>query len=269
MNLIKKIYNIYHNITIVILLPKYLKDYLKPEVGKEYNVGVSLKLKILFRFMRNNHKITTASNWAEHLELAKCILTIPKRVKGDVIECGSYMGGSSANLSILCSIVKRKLIVCDSFEGLPPVKKTDKRHSIASTGRIDEYAEGMFCGNLKTVKKNIKDYGDIKSCVFVKGWFDDTLPKLDKTFVVAFVDVDLKESLKTCIINIWPKLVKGGRMYCHEAEHLNNVSLFFNPVWWNKYVSKEKPPGFVGAGTGLPLFIGSNQGSSIGFANKL
>ena len=39
--------------------------------------------------------------------------------EGVVVECGCYLGGSTANLSLICQAVGRELIVYDSFEGLP------------------------------------------------------------------------------------------------------------------------------------------------------
>jgi hypothetical protein len=43
------------------------------------------------------------------------------------------------------------------------------------------------------------------------------------------------------------------------------VKLFFDSPWWNEHVGGN-PPGFVGAGTGLPLEI--VRGSELGYAQK-
>ena len=40
-------------------------------------------------------------------------------MEGVVVECGCFLGGSTANLSLVCEVVGRELIVYDSFEGLP------------------------------------------------------------------------------------------------------------------------------------------------------
>ena len=39
---------------------------------------------------------------------------------------------------------------------------------------------------------------------------EDTLPKLDSPVVLAFLDVDLEDSLATCVRNLWPHIVDGG-----------------------------------------------------------
>ena len=38
---------------------------------------------------------------------------------GDVVECGCYACASSAKLSIIAKLLRKKLVVFDSFEGLP------------------------------------------------------------------------------------------------------------------------------------------------------
>jgi O-methyltransferase len=42
-----------------------------------------------------------------------------------VVECGTYAGGSTANLSLVCALVGRELEVFDSFEGLPDPEARD------------------------------------------------------------------------------------------------------------------------------------------------
>lgn len=86
--------------------------------------------------------------------------------------------------------------------------------------------------------------------------------------MVAFVDVDLRKSLETCVRYIWPKLHKGCIMFCHEAPHMSNVRLFFDKNWFLREFG-ESAPCFWGAGTGLPLLRGSNLvGSALGYSIK-
>ena len=44
---------------------------------------------------------------------------MPPELKGDVVECGCYLGGSSVNISLVCALTGRRLLIYDSFEGLP------------------------------------------------------------------------------------------------------------------------------------------------------
>jgi O-methyltransferase len=261
------IFKVYHKILMVLAAPVYLSYFFKKEVGIHYGVGFWEKVRMVLRFRRNTRKVITASSWLEHVQLAAYIFSVPAQAAGDVIECGCYKGGSTVNLSLVCGRVKRKLIVCDSFEGLPPCEERDKVHYNYLEQRKEHYEMGQFCGRLDEVKENIRNYGDIQSCEFVKGYFCDTLPGLNgKSYVAAFVDVDLHKSLEDCLISIWPRLRPGFRLFSHEAQDIALTSLFYNDEWWQKNL-KEPAPGFVGAGTGLPLAIGT--GSALGYALKI
>jgi hypothetical protein len=261
------IQKIYRRIIMVLAAPIYLSDFFEHRVGAHYGVGFWEKLKLVLLFRRNSRAVITASSWLEHLQLAAEILSIPPEVKGDIIECGCYKGGSTTNLSLVCARVNRRLVVCDSFEGLPPTEARDKVHYNYIGQRMEHYEKGQFCGRLDEVKENIRMYGDIRVCEFIKGYFCDTLPKLDGTmYVTAFVDVDLHQSLEDCVISIWPRLQPGARLFSHEAQDIQFVGLFYDHPWWQKHLH-DNAPGFVGAGTGLPLGIGG--GSSLGYALKI
>jgi O-methyltransferase len=246
-------------------LPTILDFVFDGDVGREYGVGVTKKLSLLREFRRNARKLEVLSSGLEHLELAAAILRIPRSVSGDVIECGCYQGGSSTNLSLTCALVGRRLIVCDSFEGLPEPKDYDHAHESPHAEHTDIYYEGRFAASLELVKSNIERCGRLDVCDFIVGFFDQTLPGLDRDVAMAFLDVDLIDSLKPCLLGIWPKLDDGSRVYVHEARSLSFVSIFFDAHWWSDSLG-EPAPGFIGAGTGLPL--AAPAGSELGYAQK-
>lgn len=247
-------------------MPLLLLYFFRKEAGKEYEVGVFKKISLLRAFRRNVKRIPSASDWQEHAVIAARIFSIPRAVAGDVIECGSYKGGSSANLSLVCALVGRKLVICDSFEGLPEPAEEDRHHLQLLKGKHKEYKKGEYAGALDEVKANITRYGDIGACEFIKGYFEETLPSLNKRiFVCIFLDVDLAASLKTCLRFLWHCLVPGCPLFSHEAQDLNFISLFFDKEWWRNELGVHAPF-FVGAGTGLPLAIG--KGSSLGYTEK-
>jgi hypothetical protein len=87
--------------------------------------------------------------------------------------------------------------------------------------------------------------------------------------VLAFLDVDLRSSLETCVRALWPQLVPGGRIFVHEAPHLEIASLFFDERWWQENLGAPAP-GLIGAGCGLGLSPGVGGWRSwIGYAAKL
>jgi len=259
------LFTIYRKIASVLAVPLKLSYFFKKDVGRDYGLAFFAKAKLIAKFRKNNRKVPTATSWLEHLRIAVEILKIPPTTKGDVIECGCFRGGSSANLSLVCAIVGRRLVLCDSFEGLPSPDEHDKIHYNIFRRRTRFYTKGDFAGGLDEVKDHISRFGRIDVCEFVEGYYENTLSKLDGSYVLAFVDVDLHKSLEECLIALWPRLVNGACLFSHEAQDLAYTAVFFDRKWWQEHLKCE-PPGFVGAGTGLPLGIG--EGSGLGFAIK-
>jgi hypothetical protein len=213
-------------------------------IHKSYRMSRVRKLKLGFKMFLNTHRIPTGSSYRAHLAMALKILETPPDVPGDIAEFGTWKGGATANLSLVCRIVGRRLMVYDSFEGLPEPKLGER---IAQAS-----AKGAYRGSLEEVKSNIKRYGAIECCEFVKGWFEDTLPKLNSPLLLAYLDVDFESSLHTCIKYIWPNLVDRGYVFIDESMLLDYIALFYSEKWWRKYFNRT-PPGLIGAGTGLPL----------------
>jgi O-methyltransferase len=235
-----------------------------PEVGCAYRVGFLAKLRLLIQFRRNTQRVATLSHIREHLELARALLAVPPELRGDVVECGCYLGGSSVNISLVCALTGRRLLIYDSFEGLPEPSAHDRVHENLNQGYPDEYFKGRFAASLETVRDNLRRFGSLESCELIQGFFDQTLPGTGRDVVMAFLDVDLIDSLQPCLIGLWPKTREGCRVYVHEASSLSLIALFFDHGWWQKSVH-EPAPGFVGSGSGLPLAL---RGSELGYAQK-
>jgi O-methyltransferase len=235
------------------------------EVGASYRVGFRRKLALYLLFRRNVGAIETLSNVREHLELASAVLRVPADREGDVVECGCYLGGSSVNLSLVCALTGRRLVIYDSFAGLPEPTGADRAHLNVHAGNTDEYYEGRFAAALETVRANIGRLGNLRCCEFVPGFFEDTMPRHDRPVAMAFLDVDLVASLRPCLVGLWPHLLPGGRIYLHEARSLRLAAVMFDEPWWQREMNNEAP-GLVGAGSGLPLV--APYGSELGYAQK-
>jgi O-methyltransferase len=205
----------------------------------------------VYRAKRN---IETASTWVEHLAMIEQVLAVPSDVPGVVVEAGTFKGGSAASMSLACRRAGRRLVIFDSFEGLPEPSAAD-----------DGYAAGDFRGTLDEVRANIERYGAIEVCEFVRGYFDDTMPGFSEPVVQAFVDVDLIESLRTCLRNLWPNLQPGCRLYSHEAAGALIARAFFDDEWWQRELGTPSP-GLVGAGCGIP--VSAVRDTPLGYAVK-
>jgi Macrocin-O-methyltransferase (TylF) len=215
------------------------------KIHPSYNMTFIKKMQLGFKMYRNSSlHIPTGVAFKAHLAMALKILEMPPEILGDIVECGTWKGGTAANLSLVCKIVGRKLVICDSFKGLPEGKIGDRM--------AGGYSKGDYAGSLGEVKRNIEQYGSIQCCEFLEGWFNDTLPNLKRSIVLAFVDVDLEDSLDTCIRYIWSKLTDNGYIFIDECLDIDYVALFYSERWWQQHFNRT-PPGLIGAGTGLSL----------------
>jgi O-methyltransferase len=185
-----------------------------------YRMNLWRKFALGFRMFFNTVRIRTGPSYKTHLAMALKILETSPDVPGDIVECGTWKGGSAANLSLVCRIAGRRLKIYDSFEG-PPTGEAGDREA-------PYYRAGDYCGTLEEVKRSIGRHGALEACDFVPGWFQDTLPKETSPVLLAFLDVDLEASLHTCVRHLWPRR------------------------YWKTYFDRT-PPGMIGAGTGLPL----------------
>ncbi|MHC4743636.1 MAG: TylF/MycF/NovP-related O-methyltransferase [Planctomycetota bacterium] len=259
------LFRIYSKIARIFAAPLKISYFFDKEVGRDYSLGFFRKVRLIAKFRKGARQVPSATSWLEHLRIAAEILKIPPSTKGDVVECGCFRGASSANLSLVCAITGRKLVLCDSFEGLPSPEKSDKMHYNIVKRRVRHYNKGDFAGSLDEVKEHISKFGNIDVCEFIKGYYENTLSELDGSYVLAFVDVDLHKSLEECLIALWPRLVNEAYLFTHEAQDLPYTAFFFDTEWWQEHI-RSKAPGLVGAGSGLPLGIG--EGSGLGYAMK-
>ncbi len=141
-----------------------------------------------------------------------CIKDIIKNnVEGDFIELGVWRGGAVILMKALLNEMNapnRNVWVADSFEGLPtpnpaiyPADKGDN-HSKYEELAISE----------EEVKHNFEKYGLLDDRVkFLKGWFKNTLPAAPiNKLALLRLDGDMYESTMDGLVNLYPKLSKGG-----------------------------------------------------------
>lgn len=209
-----------------------------------YKITWWKKLSLGLTFFLNGLRILTGTTYKTHLAMALKLFEMPPEESGDVLECGTWKGGSAANLSLVCRIVGRKLRVFDSFAGLPAGVPNDREAKF--------YKEGDYAGSLEEVRSNIEKYGAPECVEYIRGWFNDTLPGLKAPVVLAFIDVDLEASLDTCIRYIYPNLTPSGYIFIDEVTSTDYCALFYSERWWRESFDRT-PPGLIGAGVGLAL----------------
>lgn len=214
------------------------------KIHSAYKLTFFKKLWLGIKMFRNKHRVKTGTSYKSHLAMALKIFETPPSVDGVIVECGTWKGGSAVNLSLVCKMTGRKLLIYDSFEGLPEKEEGDRE--------AVNYTAGEYKGTLEEVKENLRKYGAIECCEFVRGWFKDTLPLLNQPVLLAFLDVDYEASLETCIRYIWNHLTDKGYIFIDEYMVLDYCSIFYSERYWKKFFNRI-PPGLVGAGIGLSL----------------
>jgi len=209
-----------------------------------YGMTWSKKMKLAVQMYRNRMRIRSGTSYKAHLAMAATLLSIPPETEGVVVECGCWFGGSTANLSLVCDLVDRQLVVYDSFEGLPRGEAGDKY--------APPEAHGLFRGDRDVVEENVRRHGVIERCELRQGWFRDTLPEHREPIVLTFLDVDYQASLHDCIVNLWPHLTDQGYVFIDEYVLLDYCALFFSERFWSEQFDAP-PPGLMGVGTGVGL----------------
>jgi len=213
-------------------------------VHPDYALTWRRRTALAVRMYRNTRHIRTGTSYKAHLAMAAKLLELPPDKQGVVVECGCWLGGSTANLSLVCDIVGRDLIVYDSFEGLPVPDPRDKFAWQPGAGA------GDYRGDLEVVRAHVERYGALDRCHFRKGWFEDTLRHHREPIVLCFLDVDYQASLHECVVNLWPHLADEGYLFIDEYVHLDYCALFFSERFWKEHFDAP-PPGLMGAGTGV------------------
>jgi O-methyltransferase len=144
--------------------------------------------------------------------LQYCIETVLRdRIDGDFIEAGVWRGGACIFMACLLKKHKelnRKIFVADSFEGLPPPDLEKYPQDKGDTAHTFD----QLRVSVPSVQKNFTKYhvlGD--NVVFIKGFFEDTLPvaPIDKLAILR-LDGDMFSSTWQTMDALWKKLVPGG-----------------------------------------------------------
>jgi len=136
-------------------------------------------------------------------ELWKLVEQASKFPTGDIIEIGTYKGGSGALIakqaSILCP--EAKIYLCDTFEGIIKVSEMDG--PACENGQHKALITDVF-----TALANV----NVKNVTILKGIFpEDTGQAVeDKQFRFCHIDVDIYHSAVDILDWIWPRMVDHG-----------------------------------------------------------
>jgi hypothetical protein len=153
-------------------------------------------------------------------------------VKGSIVECGVYRGFGLmawANMSAVLepNNLTRRIYGFDTFEGFPGVSKMD-------SGQMMKAKKGqLFANSYDELKELMEIYdsnrflGHVNKVQLIKGDVQKTIPEFitkNKHLVVSllFLDLDLYESTKIAINNLFSRMPKGAIIAFDELD---------NPIW--------------------------------------
>ena len=211
------------------------------------------------KLVRGIYRISTHVR-CEHVEeeifsFITAVLSLPPETKGCILEAGCFKGGSTAKFSLAAALTGRELIVFDSFEGIP--ENSEHHHNLS--GSQITFAKGDYSGALEEVTENVRKFGNVKVCRFVKGFFEDTMPYFSQPVAAAYLDVDLASSTRTCLKFIWPLLAPGGVLYSQDGHLPLVLEIFNDDDFWRTELNTSKP---VVHGLGSSKVIWCRKGSA-------
>jgi len=125
-------------------------------------------------------------------------------IEGDIIECGSARCGTSVIMAnyIRKKGINKKIYAYDSFQGFDK----EEHKSDLTTSSSDAFTTLSY----EYVTKKINKLGFSDIVIPVKGFFEETLPKLQSKFCFALIDCDLEKSLIFSAEHVWRHLSKNG-----------------------------------------------------------
>lgn len=206
--------------------------------NKELPLSRSERLRMIRRFYAISFRVDSPHTQEEILSYVTTLLTLPQTVRGSVVEAGCYKGGSTAKFSLAAKAAHRRLIVFDSFEGLP---ENVELHDKNIFNRPASFKKGDYAGALEEVRSNVSTFGRLEVCEFIKGWFDNTMPSFREPLAEIYLDVDLASSTRTCLKYLYPLLQPGGVLYSQDGHLPLVLEVFDDAKFWENEVGCPKP----------------------------
>jgi O-methyltransferase len=163
-------------------------------------VLVLLALPRLRRYVRDSRLVglQTLLDYPR-LAILSAAVRATRHLSEDVLECGTYRGGSAGLIGQCIAGSRRTLHVCDTFRGLPAPGELDNFHK---EGDFKDTSSSAVTSGLSALGVPFKMH---------VGAFEKTLSRLDATeFSLAHIDVDLHDSVLECLRFVYPRLREGG-----------------------------------------------------------
>jgi hypothetical protein len=215
---------------------------------RQLPLGVGARIDLLRRFTAVTNQVRGYHTLGEMLAVSRAILARRRPV---VVEAGCGHGSSTAKLSLAVRAAGGRLLVFDSFRGLPA--NSEQHHHM--DGRPVQFRAGAFRATLPQVRRTVERLGAAEVVSFHKGWFADTLPLFEAPPIdVVVLDVDLVESTRVCLRQLVPRLAPGGVLFTLDGQLRATHELLGSATFWREEVGVP-PPEVEGLGAAKLLVV--------------
>lgn len=182
----------------ILRIPLFLARQIRNYIGENKRLAVYDRYK--------NFTMIPPGCYYDNLHLA----STRSSVKGAIVECGVWRGGMIAGIAETQH--HKNIYLCDSFEGLPPVKEIDGES--AKQWQNNTTSKHYF-NNCKAEESYATDAMRLSGNAnyhLIKGWFNDTLPELTipEGISILRLDGDWYDSTMVCLKYLLPQMNKGG-----------------------------------------------------------
>jgi len=195
----------------------YLSDRLLDLAGLDWYYRLEPVVKVELQYLER-HRANIESDMEKTFMagLLGSVLTI-EAVEGDIIELGTYKGGSTVMLARLLKRIgsNKEIFACDTFSGFP----YDDLYGAPKEG---EYADT----SIQYVEQKYRRFRVSDKIHLIQGRFQDVLEEQlgDNLYSYAFIDCDMYQSTKHALNYTLPRMVDGGLIVFHDY-HLSNHGL--------------------------------------------
>lgn len=195
------------------------------------------RLQFLARLVETTNAVRCWHTQAEILAVVDAVFERAGTPGLTVVEAGAAKGASTAKLSLAAARAGGRLIVFDSFRGLP---KNEERHTRLDGSPVVFFG-GAFPGRLPSVQRVVERFGAPRACEWRKGWFEETMPGFAEPIDVALLDVDLLSSTRTCLKHLFPRVRPGGVVFTQDGHLRAIVDLLASERFWREEVGVAPP----------------------------
>jgi len=220
-------------------MDKYIRSFLTQEAIQEKAISPNG----IYRHMNHYH-------WANQV--------IDRKVEGDFVELGVYLGGTAKLLALVMNWKKsnKTLHLYDSFEGLPELTDEDEPSDEIKSRMETLFKKGLFEVSQQRLSQTMRR---LHNYIVYPGWFSETIPnKLPDKICYAHLDGDLYSSMLESLEGVYPRLSPGAICVIddYDNEGLPGVNQAVSEFMVDKPERVES------------MFIGWDQSSIQGFFVK-